>query len=146
MKLNSVPLVLALLVALPATGAAQDTDGEGIGTGYGALSIGIDLFNVTTIAVNIPARSTNRVGGLVGLLGGATGIAIGASKLGESGATLAVGAVNMWVGAAAALFGVMNITTGRAPGQFALGEDIRGEPIVGRAADGNAALGVRLSF
>ena len=150
MKLSFAPVACAVVVLALASHtsevSAQETDSQAIGMGYGALSIGIDLFNLGTIAVNVPARSTNRVGGLVGLLGGATGIVIGSTKLGESGAPFAVGAVNMWVGAAAAFFGFLNITSGHAPGEFSVGDNIQGQPVMGTNAEGGTNLGLSFSF
>lgn len=131
---------------------SRPVEEDEVGTGYAvasALSVG---FGGAAIALNLPgsAEPRSRLRGAYGVLVGAYGLALGASRFEEDGAPRLLGVLNAAVGTASAVLGAR--TLWRAPGR-PRGADVEApsarvsvSPAVSAGSDPAVGLRVGVSF
>lgn len=80
-----------------------------VGTPYAAASAVAALASGASIAYMLRAESPRRAYTVAGVAVGATGIALGAARIGERGNARALGAANAFLGSAAAAFAIRSL-------------------------------------
>lgn len=80
---------------------------EEISAAYGMVSLGVNISNFTTIVLNMTPSGRTR--GWFGVVGGTIGLALGITKLDESGAVRTLGAVNTSMGLLSLALGIYGV-------------------------------------